>query len=273
MTKIIEDSRNARGRRTYAALLRAARELIEQDGFAALTMASVAGRAGVSRRAVYLHYAGRTELLAALYWHLGEAEDLAASLQAVWDSADAVSALTEWAEHIARSHPRILGVIQAIERAKHDDPDAAELSRTAQGNWLKGSRRLMRWLSDEDRLAPQWTVDTAADMMWALMSIDLLDRLVNQRRWSSRRVAAHLTTPSHTTFVGSPARTPPESHSRTIPARRPPPSDTRLRQRHARLNPDAARSSSREECVVVGSVFIVPSASGSDSGSSPPAAW
>src|SRR6266542_2471746 len=187
MTKIIEDSRNARGRRTYAALLRAARELIEQDGFAALTMASVAGRAGVSRRA--------------LYWHLGEAEELAASLQAVWDSADAVSALTEWAEHIARSHPRILGVIQAIERAKYDDPDAAELSKTAQGNWLKGSRRLMRWLSDEGRLAPQWTVDTAADMMWALMSIDVLDRLVHQRRWPSRRVADHLAALFHATFV------------------------------------------------------------------------
>jgi hypothetical protein len=39
-------------------------------------------------------------------------------------------------------------------------------------------------------------------MMWALMSIDLLDRLVNQRRWSSRRVADHLTTLFHTTFVG-----------------------------------------------------------------------
>lgn len=201
MTKIIEDQQNARGRRTHAALLGAARDLIEQDGFAALTMSSVAERAGVSRRAVYLHFAGRTELLAALYHHLGETEELAVSLQAVWDSADAASALTEWAEHIARSHPRILGIIQAIERAKYDDSDAAELSKTAQGNWLKGSRRLMRWLSDEDRLAAQWTIDTATDMMWALMSIDLLDRLVNQRRWPSRRVADHLKTLFHATFV------------------------------------------------------------------------
>ena len=74
MTKIIEDPQNVRGRRTHAALLRAARDLIEQDGFAALTMASVAERAGVSRRAVYLHFAGRTELLAALYRHLGFVE-------------------------------------------------------------------------------------------------------------------------------------------------------------------------------------------------------
>jgi AcrR family transcriptional regulator len=200
--KTIEQPQNARSRRTGAALLSAARELIEQDGFAALTMAAVAERAGVSRRAVYLHFATRTELLATLYRSLGEIDDLATSLQAVWDCPDAVAALTEWAEHIARSHPRILGVIRAVERARYGDPDAAELWKTAQGNWLKGCRRLMHWLADDGRLAPRWTADTAADMMWALMSIDVLDRLLNERRWSRRRVAKHLGALFQVTFVG-----------------------------------------------------------------------
>jgi AcrR family transcriptional regulator len=198
---MIEEPQNARSRRTGAALLRAARELIEQDGFAALTMTAVAERAGVSRRAIYLHFATRTELLAALYRSLGETDDLASSLQAVWDCPDAVTALSEWAEHIARSHPRILGVLRAVEGARHGDPDAAELWRTTQGNWLKGCRRLMRWLADDGRLAPRWTADTAADMMWALMSLDVLDRLLNERRWSRRRVAEHLAALFHVTFV------------------------------------------------------------------------
>jgi AcrR family transcriptional regulator len=200
--KTIEEPQNARSRRTAAALLRAARELIEQDGFAALTMAAVAERAGVSRRAVYLHFATRTELLAALYRSLGETDDLASSLQAVWDCPDAVAALTEWAEHIARSHPRILGILRAVERARYGDPDATELWQTAQANWLKGCRRLMRRLADDGRLAPRWTPDTAADMMWALMSIDVLDRLLNERRWSRRRVAEHLAALFQLTFVG-----------------------------------------------------------------------
>jgi AcrR family transcriptional regulator len=202
--RTIEQPQNARSRRTGAALLRAARELIEQDGFAALTMAAVAERAGVSRRAVYLHFATRTDLLAALYHSLGDTDDLASSLQAVWDSPDAVAALTEWAAHIARSHPRILGVIRAVERARYADPDAAKLWQTAQGNWLKGCRRLMHWLADDGRLAPQWTANTAADMMWALMSIDVLDRLLNERRWSRQRVAAQLAALFQDTFA-SPA--------------------------------------------------------------------
>ena len=199
--KIIETPQNARSRRTAAALLRAARELIEQDGFAALTMAAVAERAQVSRSGVYLHFATRTELLAALYRSLGETDDLAGSLQAVWDCPDAVTALTEWARHIARSHPRILGVLRAVERARYGDPDAAELWQTAQGNWLKGCRRLMRWLADDGHLGPQWTADTAADMMWALMSIDVLDRLHNERHWSRRRIAEHLADLLQATFA------------------------------------------------------------------------
>jgi AcrR family transcriptional regulator len=200
--KVIDEPQNARSRRTAAALLQAARDLLEQDGFAALTMTTVAEHAGVSRRAVYLHFATRTDLLAALYRSLGGTEDLARSLQAVWDCPDAVTALSQWAHHIARSHPRILAVLRAVERARHGDPDAAQLWQNSQNNWLKGSRRLMRWLADEGRLAPHWTVDTAADLMWGLMSIDLLDRLLNQRHWSRTRIAQHLAALFQATFVG-----------------------------------------------------------------------
>lgn len=212
--KTIDEPQNARSRRTAAALIHAARDLIENEGFAALTMAAVAERAGVTRRGAYLHFGSRTELLAALYHDLARAEDLAASLQAVWDRPDAITALTEWAAHIARAHPRILGVIRSVERARYDDPDAAQLWRTAQGNWLKGSRRLMRWLADEGHLSPRWTVETAADLMWALMSIDVLDRLHNERRWSTRQVADHLGTLFQVTFVAhDPGRTQPQGSS------------------------------------------------------------
>jgi AcrR family transcriptional regulator len=202
---VIQEPRNARSRRTAAALIRAARELIEHEGFAALTMTAVAERAGVTRRGAYLHFPSRTQLVAALYQDLGRTEQLAASLQRVWNCPDAAAALTQWAQHIARCHPRILGVVRAVERARYDDPDATKLWRTAQGNWLKGCRRLMRWLADENRLAPRWTVDSAAEMMWALMSIDVLDRLHNERRWSTRRVAEHLAALFHATFAATPA--------------------------------------------------------------------
>jgi AcrR family transcriptional regulator len=203
VVRSIEQPQNARSRRTSTALLQATRDLIDEQGFEALTMAAVAERAGVSRRAVYLHFSTRTELVTALYRSLGHTEDLAASLQAVWESENAVTALREWAHHIARSHPRILATLRAVERARHTDADAAELWATTLTNWHKGSRRLAQWLADEGRLAPSWTVDTAADMLSALMSLDLLDRLLIDRRWSRKRFADQFTVLLQSTFVAA----------------------------------------------------------------------
>lgn len=201
MARTIEQPRNARGRRTVAALLRATRELIDSEGFEALTMAAVAERAGVSRRAIYLHFSTRTDLVTALYRSLGETEELAASLRRVWDSPDAMTALDEWARHIARSHPRILATLRAVEHSRHTDPDAATLWHTTMTNWHKGSGRLIRWLADDGRLAPEWTVAAANDVLWSLMSLDLLERLITDRRWSTRRFAEHYATLLRSTFV------------------------------------------------------------------------
>jgi AcrR family transcriptional regulator len=203
VVRAIQQPQNARSRRTSGALLRATRDLIDQQGFEALTMAAVAERAGVSRRAVYLHFSTRTELVTALYRSLGHTEDLAASLQAVWDSGDAVTALREWAMHIARSHPRILATLRAVEGARHTDPDAAELWATTQTNWHRGSHRLAQWLADEGRLGPRWTVATATDMLSALMSLDLLDHLLTDRRWSRKRFADQYAVLLQSTFVAA----------------------------------------------------------------------
>lgn len=183
----VDEPQNARGRRTREALLSAARRLVEERGFEAVTLAAVAEAAGVSHRALYLHFHSRSDLLTTLYRHLGVTEDLASSLARVWDSPDAVSALSEWAAHIARSHPRILAINRAIERARFTDPDAAALWDLTMRNWLKSCRRLAAWLDHEGSLSERWTVPTAADMLWTLMSWDITERLVVSRKWSERR--------------------------------------------------------------------------------------
>jgi len=201
MARTIDQPRNARSRRSRAALLDATRELITEGGFDALTMAAVAERAGVSRRSAYLHFTTRAELVTALFGRLAETEDIGASLQRVWDSPDAVTALAEWGRHLARIHPKILPVMQAAERARHVDPDAAALWSAGQRRWLAGARRLADWLAREERLAPPWTPATAADMIWSLMSPDLLHRLLDERHWSPRRIGDHLAVLLTATFA------------------------------------------------------------------------
>ncbi len=63
----------ARSARTRAALLRAARELFARDGFAQTGREEIAVRAGVTRGALYHHFASKTEVAAAVVEEL-EAE-------------------------------------------------------------------------------------------------------------------------------------------------------------------------------------------------------
>jgi AcrR family transcriptional regulator len=198
---VIEDPRNARSRRTRDALLAAARSVIESNGLEALTMAAVAARAGVSRRAVYLHFRSRSELVTALFAYVNRSEDLAASTRPVCEAPDAATALTEWARHLARYHPRMVPMGRALQRARETDPDAAAHWNLVMRDWRAHCRRLTTRLDREGRLAAPWTVETATDMLWALMSFDVLEGLLRQRRWSPRRLADHLDALFQATFV------------------------------------------------------------------------
>lgn len=192
---------NARSRRTREALLSAARAILEQDGFEALTMAAVADQAGVTRRAVYMHFGSRPELVQALFDHVAATEGLHESLRPVWAAPDAATALDEWAAHLARYHPRLLAVDRALRRVWQTDPDAAAHRRMVVSEQLAGCRRLASRLADEGRLAPAWTVASTTDMLFALISSDMIEALLVDRRWSKRRLAEHLALLLRSTFL------------------------------------------------------------------------
>jgi AcrR family transcriptional regulator len=197
----IAEPANARSRRTRAALLAAARALLEEQGFEALTVTAVADRAGVTRRAVYLHFATRGELAGALFDYVADAEGLTESLRGVRDAPDAVAALDAWAAHLARYHPRVLAVDRAVRHVWRLDPDAAAHRKRVVAGQLANCRQLARRLHDEGRLAAPWTVASAADMLLALISSDLVEALLVDRHWSRHRLAEHLGLLFRSTFV------------------------------------------------------------------------
>ncbi|HEY3952777.1 MAG TPA: helix-turn-helix domain-containing protein [Streptosporangiaceae bacterium] len=201
MPNPITQPENARSRRTRAAVLDAARELIAERGFAATTMAAVADRAGVTRRAVYLHFATKADLLAALFDYVSDREQLAASLRRVWRAPGPVAALQEWARHLARFHPHIMDVDLAAECERASDPDAAAHRATVIADQRAACRRLVGWLHDEGVLAPSWTPATATDMLWALMSSALIRALLVDCGWSTRSYARQLSALLVRTFV------------------------------------------------------------------------
>ncbi|WP_028923047.1 TetR/AcrR family transcriptional regulator [Pseudonocardia acaciae] len=194
---------NARGRRTRAALLSAARELVERDGLAALTMAEVAERAGRTRRAVYLHFSTRTELLLALFAHVAEVEDLAGSLAPVRAEPDPVRKLDEWARHLARYAPRIRAMAHAVDAMAHTDPDAGARDYFARQGQRDDAAEIVAALHSSGLLAAALTQDVATDLLYALSALEVFERLTVDRGWSPDRYAQHLTTVLRATLVSA----------------------------------------------------------------------
>jgi AcrR family transcriptional regulator len=204
MAATISQPSNARSRRTHEALLTGARAILEQDGLDALTMTAVAERANVTRRAVYMHFGSRSDLIRALFDHIVAAEGLNESLQRVRDAQDGAAALDEWAAHLARFYPRLLDLDRALRWVWRTDPDAAAHRTRVVAAQLSDCRRLTARLAEEQRLADRWTPGTAADMLFALISSDMIEALLVDRRWSRRRVATHLSLMFRSTFVARP---------------------------------------------------------------------
>ena len=194
---------NARGRRTRAALLAAARALLEEAGFGALSMAAVAERAGVTRRAVYLHFASRGDLVGALFEAVAETEGLRERVAAIRAAPNALAALDAWALLEATYHARILGVARALEHIGRDDPEAVAWRERITTFQLDLCQHIVQRLVDEARLAQGWTARTAADMMWALMSTEPLERLLRDRGWAPELYAHRLAQLLHATFVAA----------------------------------------------------------------------
>jgi AcrR family transcriptional regulator len=192
---------NARSRRTRAAILAATRSVLEEAGFEGLTMAAVAERAGVTRRALYLHFSSRTELVASLFDHIAAEEGLADLTAAVWEAPTARVALERWASFLALYHPRLIAVTRAVEAVRDHDPDAQAHWRRVTNAQHANCRRLAKWLADEGALAEPWTAQSAAEMLWALISTDLIERLLRERRWSKPRLASALSIVFQRTFV------------------------------------------------------------------------
>lgn len=123
------------------------------------------------------------------------------------EAPDAVTALDAWARHTATYHARLVPLVRAVDRARHGDPDARGLWGRAMAVWYGGCQALAGALADEGRLAEPWTTVTAADLLWALMSVELVDDLVSERGWAVDELGERLSLLVRRTLVtGGPAR-------------------------------------------------------------------
>jgi AcrR family transcriptional regulator len=121
--------RRLRGEDRRAALLHAAIELLAEDGIDAISMDTVAVRAGVSRPLVYKHFANRDELLAETYrQHAAELNaTIAATVEQATGFEGKLRALVRASMAAETTHGPIFGPLRragardaAFRRQQHD---------------------------------------------------------------------------------------------------------------------------------------------------------
>jgi AcrR family transcriptional regulator len=177
---------------TRTAILGAARRLLEDRGYHGVGLDHIARAAGVSRQAVYLHFGSKAGLLLALVDWIDQTGPLPGLIRRVEEATTGLEALDRLMELHATYLPQILRSATVLESARRTDPDAAAAWADRMRRRYRAARSVVERLAREGMLAEGLTVPEAADLLWALASIQTCEQLIVARGWSQRRYEHHL---------------------------------------------------------------------------------
>ncbi len=147
-------------------------------------MGDIAKAVGISRQALYLHFASRTELLVATTHYVDEVRELH-ERNSAWRAATTGLELLEtyvafWAHYI----PEIYGLGSALLAVRDTDEAAGAAWDDRMISLRRGCRRTVEALERDGTLAPQWSLDEATDIFWTLLSVRNWEQFTTECGWS-----------------------------------------------------------------------------------------
>lgn len=177
--------------RTRRTILSSARRLIEANPHQ-WTMEDVAANAGVTRMTVYRYFPSRTDLLIETVRHVDQVEGAERRFAEVPQSASGVEALETWTRIWIEYIPHIAPMAKALLSARNHDEAAARAWDDRMAALRHGPINICKWLKKDGTLAEHLSVETGADLMWVIASVQVWDALTNDRHWSAQRVQRQL---------------------------------------------------------------------------------
>ena len=173
---------------TRVAILDSARALFEEQGYFGAGLEAVAKRAGVSRQAIYLHFASKGDLLTELHLRIYETDVVPAlERHPIWTQPTALDALDATIAVDAEVASKVWLIHEALVVARRHFPEVDDTLRPREEDRYQELVRLGRWLRKEQNLPPGMSAGTFADMLWGLNSLGTFRNLVIERGWSLDR--------------------------------------------------------------------------------------
>jgi AcrR family transcriptional regulator len=181
----------ARARRLAVVL--AARELFERDGFRLTTIAAVAARAGVSAESIYKGFGSKAALAKAVFDFTVAGDDEPVpvaerpAMRAVRDEPDARRKIELFVGGLVHRQARSATVQILIRDGRHVDDSLAPIWAKLDDEALVGMTMLARHLVDSGQLLDSIELEEVRDVLWNYLAIDTYERLVLVRGWPLQR--------------------------------------------------------------------------------------
>lgn len=172
---------------TRERILKETQRLMEKRRGRNVRLEDIAQAAGVSRQAVYMHFGSRSGLLTATARYLDETLGLRERTKLFRTAPSGQHMLDAYVVFWATYIPDIYGLAKALLTAYESDKAAAAAWDDRMQAVYDGCVRVVRRLEEESVLAPEWTVDTAADYMWAALSVEMWEHLTARCGWSNEQ--------------------------------------------------------------------------------------
>ena len=164
-------------------------------------MGDIAKQAGISRQAVYLHFASRAELLEATTRYIDGTLGLERRLARSRAAEAGVERLDAYIEFWGNYVPEIQGVARALLAAYDSDAAAAAAWDERMQAMRDGCRAAIEALKADGQLASPWNVKTATELLWTMLSVRNWEQLTQACGWSTRKYIKQMQRLAHRSFV------------------------------------------------------------------------
>ncbi len=186
---------------TRTRILEATIRMLEEHGGRGVRMGDIARESGISRQAVYLHFASRTELLVAATKHLDEQLDVDGRLAPSRAATTGVERLSLYIECWGNYIPEIYGIAKALLLAQDSDEAASVAWKGRMEAMRDGCRAAIEALEADKNLAAGWTSETATDALWTLLLVPNWEALTLECGWSTKQYVDEMKTMAGRAFV------------------------------------------------------------------------
>ena len=202
--------RQERARLRRHAVVAAARELFERDGYRTTTVAGIARAAGVSAETVYKAFGTKAALAKAVFdvALAGDDEPVPVaerpSARAVRDEPDARLKIALFVAGLVERLARSARVQIMVRDGRHVDESLEPVWEALRREGLTGMERLGRQLLATGQLREDLTLGEVRDLLWNHLAIDNYERLVLQQGWPTARFESWLTSSLTAALVDDP---------------------------------------------------------------------